>query len=247
MKKTHKGDLIITPENQNNFKDVTEVSGYIDISENAQADFPALQTSGNIYISENAQADFPALQTSGYIYISENAQADFGKILKSKNNIAKFGNRDYKIIHNDNIPFVVENEKTSKGIKIYSGFLKIKLENKKVVIVEKGFVVEKEGFSAHGSTVKTAIGDLQFKIVAERLKKEPITEDTEITVMYYRTVIGACDLGCRDFMDKNNIPYKIENDRTIEENPMKAKDLLPLLEKSNAYGVSKFKELISFK
>ena len=79
------GDLTITKENQNDFKDVTEVTGNIDIRPNATADFPALQTSSYIYISENATADFPALQTSSYIYISENATADFPALQTSGN------------------------------------------------------------------------------------------------------------------------------------------------------------------
>ncbi len=47
-------------------------------------------------------------------------------------------------------------------------------------------------------------------------------------------------------MKQNNIPFRIENDRTIEEKPIKAKDLLPLLEKSNAYGIDRFKKLLNF-
>jgi hypothetical protein len=36
-----------------------------------------------------------------------------------------------------------------------------------------GFVVEKEGFTSHGNTVKKAIQDLKFKVVSETLKKYP--------------------------------------------------------------------------
>lgn len=156
-----------------------------------------------------------------------------------------FNGREYEPVIKDRIIFYVEKVKTSKGIKIYTGFLKIKVIDGKVA-GEPGFIAEKEGYTAHGETLKKAIVDLQFKIVAERLKNEPIQEDTEITVMYYRTVTGACDSGCRDFMDRNGIPYRVDAGRTVEESPMKAKDLLPILEKSDAYGVSKFKSLISW-
>lgn len=61
-----------------------------------------------------------------------------------------------------------------------------------------------------------------------------------------RTITGACDTGCRDFMQRNNIPFKVENDKTVEVNPIKAKDLLPLLEKSNAYGIERFRSLLTF-
>ena len=106
--------------------------------------------------------------------------------------------------------------------------------------------IEKLGFYAHGETPKKAIQDLQFKMVAAKLKNEPINKDTLLTVKYYRTLTGACDLGCRQWMQRNNIPFKIEGKDTVEVKPIKAKDLLPILKKTNAYGFSKFQSLITF-
>ena len=150
----------------------------------------------------------------------------------------------------DGYCFVINAQKTSKGIKIYKGynFLIIKEGN---IDKHECYVAEKENFYAHGGTVKKAIGDLQFKIVADKLRNSPITPETEITVNHYRTVTGACDFGVRDFLTRNNIPFKVENpntssERTVEEKPMKAKDLLPILEKTNAYGLSRFKQLYQF-
>jgi hypothetical protein len=117
---------------------------------------------------------------------------------------------------------------------------------KKINRNEYFFIAKKDGFTAHGQTIEGAIEDLKFKVIAEKLKKDPINKDTEITVMYYRTLTGSCDFGCRDFMQRHNIPFKVEGDKTIEIAPMKAIDLLPLLEKSNAYGVERFKKLITF-
>lgn len=68
--------------------------------------------------------------------------------------------------------------------------------------------------------------------------------DSVKTLPQYIAITGAYELGCKDFMDENNIPYKYEDGRLTEDKPIKAKDLLPLLEKSNAYGLDKFKELI---
>ena len=99
---------------------------------------------------------------------------------------------------------------------------------------------------AHGQTLKQAREDLQFKIISEKLKSEPIEENTLLTVKHYRLITGACDTGVRDFMRTNGIPFKIENGETKEVKPIKAKDLLPILIKNNAYGVEKFKKLIAF-
>lgn len=87
---------------------------------------------------------------------------------------------------------------------------------------------------------------MEFKFISEKLKKEPITENTEFTVKYYRLLTGACDSGCRNWMLNNNIPFKVVGDDTVELKPIKAKELLPILEKSNAYGVERFKSLVTF-
>ena len=111
-------------------------------------------------------------------------------------------------------------------------------------------MAEKDTFTAHGDTIKKAVGDLQFKIVAEKLKHEPINPDTKLTVKYYRLLTGACDFGCRSWMQANGIPFDIVQnngvEETVEKKPMNAKELLPILVKTNAWGVEKFKSLVTF-
>jgi len=212
---------------------VLTTSGYIDLSENAIAEFHVLTTSGNIYLSENAKAEFPVLTTSGYIDLSENA----------KFNHYKTKDVNYKSV--DNSMFVIVSTKDTKGIKIHTGYNVQKIENGKIV-KQDCYVAEKDSFYAHGETAKKAIGDLQFKIVSEKLKNEPILEDTELTVSHYRAITGACELGCKNFMEQNGIPFKVEGGKLIEIKPIKAKDLLPILDRNNAYGIERFKSLIQF-
>lgn len=47
-------------------------------------------------------------------------------------------------------------------------------------------------------------------------------------------------------MDEHDISYKIIEGKTVADGLMKAKDLLPLLKKSNAYGYETFKKLVTF-
>jgi hypothetical protein len=47
-------------------------------------------------------------------------------------------------------------------------------------------------------------------------------------------------------MEENKIPYKIVDGLTVEETSINAEKLLPLLEKSNSFGLGKFNELINF-
>ena len=56
----------------------------------------------------------------------------------------------------------------------------------------------------------------------------------------------ACDVGVRMWMQNNNIPFKVVGEETVEETPIKAKDLLPILEKRKDYGYEKFKSLVTF-
>jgi hypothetical protein len=143
--------------------------------------------------------------------------------------------KEYQVKYIDGSCFVIEAERTSKGIRIYSGYNLLGMDKKKI-LKHNCFVASKDNFYAHGETLKKAISDLQFKVVAEKLKKEPIKADTEITINHYRLITGACEMGVKSWMQQNGI--KVEK--------IKAKDLLPILKNTNAYGLEKFKSLITF-
>ena len=138
--------------------------------------------------------------------------------------------------------FIIENERTSKGVKIYFGYNFKKIYNSGI-IKEVCYVAEKDNFFAHGVDIKTAISDLQFKIVSEKLKNEPITEETIITINYYRLITGACEFGTKSWIKENIKPEKQE---IITAEGILAKDLFDILEKTNAYGFNKFKDLVTF-
>jgi len=226
-----------------------QTSGYISISENAKTSFPVLQTSGYIYIYENAKASFPALQTSGYIYIYENAKASFPALQTSgyisiREN-AKFEHKltkklNYKSV--DNILFVIESSKVVQGITIHTGYNAVRIVNG-LFEQSKCYVAGQGEYYAHGETAKKAIQDLRFKITAKKLKKDPIKEDTIITIQYYRIVTGACEFGVKSWIDSN---FTDKEKTNILKNGISAKELLPILQKSNAYGFDKFKSLITF-
>ncbi|HEY4326365.1 MAG TPA: hypothetical protein VGN20_20440, partial [Mucilaginibacter sp.] len=183
----------------------------------------------------------PALTTAGSYCFSSNPQLTEIKI----------GNTSYQAKDIDGYCFIVETQKTSKGIKIYSGYTFLDMK-KGLINKSIGFAAEKEKFFAHGETIKQAVGDLQFKIVSEKLKSEPINADTEMTVKHYRLITGACNTGCRMWLESNNIPYHYEKDSSgneivVEDMPITAADLKKMFEKSGgAFGYDKFKTLITF-
>ena len=135
--------------------------------------------------------------------------------------------------------FIVNKSRASKGIKIYSGANFNSIKKRKLQKTDC-YVSEKDGFTAHGETVKKSIGDLQFKIIAEKLKNDPIKEDTVISIQYYRIVTGACELGCKEWMRQNKVTKKVESGE------MTAKELFPMLDKTGAYGFGRFRELVDF-
>jgi len=187
------------------------------------------------YCNAATSFDFPLVTAIGnynFRYCNAATSFDFGK---HKLNIACI----------DNEPFVILSSKATKGIKLFTGY-NFKGITDGVINKEDCFIAQKDGFNAHGTTVKKAIGDLNFKIVSERLKKEPITKETLFTVKYYRLITGACDLGVRGFMQKHKIPFTIEGDDTVETKPIKAVELLPILRKDNAYGLDKIENLLQF-
>ncbi|WP_300491940.1 leucine-rich repeat protein, partial [Flavobacterium sp.] len=147
----------------------------------------------------------------------------------------QFGQHRYTVKSVDGLLTIIEKSKTLNEIEIHTGFI-FNDGMDGVPDLSETFLVGKDGFFAHGETVKQAIEDLQFKIIAKKIKKEPIHEDTVITEAYYKTITGACTQGVKQWREQNN----------ITEESFTAKELLPILEKTNAYGIEKFKALITF-
>ena len=232
-------DLIIGIGQCIKFPNLKSIIGNVYVRPNAKFDAPILQTCGYVDVSENAKFDAPVLQTCGNVYVSENAKFD-SKMLKfeikdGNFTYLKFKNKKLYAYKIDGSIFIQESEKTTKGINVRIGYNFLGIDNG-TIIKENCFIASKDNYNAHGKTVKAAISDLQFKIVAEKLKKDPIKKDTIITVQYYRIVTGACEMGCKSWMQQNN----------IKKESYKASELLPLLEKTNAYGLERFKSLITF-
>ncbi len=182
--------------------------------------------------------------TVGGDLLTKNKTKRIGFIIKpiqiNRNFFWKVEGKTYAKIDGIFCEIISEKENNIKGesLKSYSA--------KKVNREDYFFIAKKGNYYSHSKNLKTAFEDLEFKIISEKLKNDPINKDTEFTVKYYRLLTGACDFGCREFMDKHKIPYEIIDGKTKENNSMKAETLLPLLEKSNAYGLEKFKKLITF-
>jgi len=213
------------------------VGGYLDLgSVTSLPDGFNPTVGGDLYLgSVTSLPDGFNPTVGGYLFTKNSRKKIGANVERPKINKNFFWKKNKTYARIDGIFCEILIEKESKGYAIYSA--------KKVNKEEYFFIANKDSFCAHGKDLKTAIKDLEFKIVAEKLKKEPIKKDTVFSIMYYRTLTGACEMGCKSWMQSNNIPL---TDKEGNETTIKAVDLLPLLKKSNAYGYDKFKSLITF-
>jgi len=178
---------------------------------------------GDLIIKKGDSNDYSQITSvDGYLHINSDAKLDapFLKDLK------------WKSI--DGYLFVIESTKVKGDTTIYKGY-NCKNVKDNVIAKDECYVAEQGTFFAHGKTIKKAVEDLQFKVISDKLKKEPINKDTIIDVKYYRLVTGACEMGIQSFIKGNGLKESYT-----------ASELLPILEQSNAYGLSKFKELLTF-
>ena len=192
---------------------------------NYVVDDDKITINGNLYLSSLTSVDKEFLKDttiSGGLDLSSLTSADKEFLKDNVNQLKEGYNKEKGYCYFDGVLGKVLSVKKTRGYTIYT--------------TPFGYVASKDNKTAHGKTIKKAISDLEFKFIAEKLKKEPINKDTVITDSYYRIITGACSQGVSDWKRRNN----------ITKEKIKAKELLPILEKTNAYGLDKFKNLISF-
>ena len=98
------------------------------------------------------------------------------------------------------------------------------------------YIAEKNGYTAHGKTIKEAIEDVEFKRlrnmnIDEHIKR--IKEQGYMTANDYRLITGACRYGTNKFLEENNLTW--EDKKSVE-------DVLKLVK--GEYGYSSFKNFV---
>jgi hypothetical protein len=217
------------------------VGGFLDLLDTAITSLPdGLTVGGSLNLRGAAITSLPdGLTVGGSLYFQGKKTYIGNEVAPVNQNLFwKFKGNKYALI--DGIFCEIKNSRdntTKDGVyTIYEG--------KGIGKNEYFFIVNQGAFYAHGAYLKSAYEDLQFKIVSERLKHDPIKADTIITINHYRAITGACKMGCADWL-KSNFP-DAKKRKDIIENGILAKDILPILKKENAYGLSRFEKLVSF-
>jgi len=146
--------------------------------------------------------------------------------------------KDYrlKLINDENK--LTEGYNKERGYCYFDGILRKVISVKTIgeytiYLTPFDYVVQKGEFTAHAESIENGISDINYKILAKEYK-EKLTLDTILNKELYRLITGACELGTDNWIKNNNIQ--------VEE--ISVRELIPLLEKTKAYGLDQIKSVI---
>ena len=190
------GDLKITKENENDFAELTEVTGSLHVDGSAKLD--ALTTVGGyLHVSGSAKLDAPKLGEGNDPTAKAHCEAALSASLRLRG-----------LVLIDGILSWLLGEKTIGPITAFE----IKIVGK----LTTSFVVKRGDDYSHGETIEKAIEDLRFKIGSRdtsefeawksNLDQEVSFEDA---VAGYRVVTGACEMGVNGFVQSIQMPEKL--------------------------------------
>ena len=184
------------------YSEVEEIKGYLDCEgADTKASFPKLTTVGGYLYCHGAdtKASFPKLKKTAC-----------GNGVANKKVIAAFMRKGFALF--DGILSVIVTKRENKnGSKVY----KLRIVGK----AEISYCIEIDGVFSHGKTIKEARESLLYKI-SDRDKSvyEKWTLDKIITkrqaIESYRVITGACESGCRHFVESVG---KTKRNYTVKE------------------------------
>src|ERR1039458_1277881 len=142
---------------------------YLGLLQSCDKDFLKGTTiNGYLYLSSLQSCDKDFLKgttINGNLYLDSLQSCDKDFLNKNVKQLKTGYNKKKNYCFFDGILSKVESVTEKKGYVIY--------------LTPLGFISQKGDFTAHGITVKKSIQDLEFKIIAEKLKKEPITKENK--------------------------------------------------------------------
>ena len=184
------------------YSEVEEITGYLDCrGADTKASFPKLTTVGGyLYCSgADTKASFPKL-----------TKTECGNSIASRKVISAFMRKGFAFF--DGILSVIICKRENKnGSKVY----KLQIIGK----AEISYCIEIDGVFSHGKTIREARESLLYKI-SDRDKSayEAWTPATTITkrqaIESYRVITGACESGCRYFVESVG---KTKSKYTVQE------------------------------
>jgi hypothetical protein len=203
------GDLTISKGETVETELLAEVSGSVDVRENATFTAPALVKSGYVYVGENATFTAPALaELSGYVDVRENATFTAPALVTIGEVKYATTIMGHEVKVYDKMGCVAVSEKERDGITIR---LCRKASFKDGQLVgDKYFVVSQGQHNAHGESLDEAMADLMYKTASRDVSQyRNMPADTvkppHEWATVYRIVTGACQYGTRAFMKQKGV------------------------------------------
>ena len=232
------GGLYLSNTNITELPDNLTVGGGLDLSNTNITELPDnLTVGGYLYLSYTNITELPDnltvgggldLSNTNIIELPNNLTVDGnvygfnGDRITSIKKVLKGYNKELKYIYFDGILWGnVKSVKKVGNITIYKTPL--------------GYCVVENELSAHGKTLKEAMGDLTFKKLRNKDNSEIVKEikkTGKVNRAQYRAITGACQMGTERFCQQHNI--------TVEE--ISLEDLRKIL--VDDYGAEKFWKLI---
>ena len=206
--------------------------------------FKNVTINGNLYLNSLTTADvglFNGLNLNGSLDLNSLTKAEVGSFngvnLNGYLYLDSLPSKLRAEIRN-NIPKLTKGYNKERGYCFFDGILRKVISVKQlgeytIYLTPFEYVVQKGEYTAHAKTIEKGIEDISFKILAKEYK-ENLTLDTILNKDLYRAITGACELGTNNWIKQNNIQ--------VEE--ISVRELIPLLEKTNAYGLNKIKNLV---
>ena len=212
------GDLELSNTNITELPDNLTVGGWLDLSNTNITKLPDnLTVGGSLDLRNTNITKLPDnLMVEGYIHGTN------GDYISSIRKVLKGYNKELKYIYFDGILW--GNVKSVK-----------KVDNITIYKTPLGYCVVEDELSAHGETLKEAMGDLTFKKLRNTDNSEIIKEiknTGKVNRVQYRAITGACQMGTERFCQQHNI--------TVDE--ISLEDLREIL--IDDYGAEKFWKLI---
>ena len=215
------GWLDLSNTNIAELPDNLTVGGSLDLSNTNITELPEnLTVGGSLDLSNTSITELPENLTVG-----GNAYGFNGDRITSIKKVLKGYNKELKYIYFDGILW--GNVKSVK-----------KVDNITIYKTPLGYCVVEDELSAHGKTLKEAMGDLTFKKLRNTDNSEIVKEikkTGKVNRAQYRAITGACQMGTERFCQQHNI--------TVDE--ISLEDLRKIL--VNDYGAETFWNLIDEK
>ena len=222
-----------------------ENQGSVDLSSlTTMPDGIKFENQGNVYLSSlTTMPDGIKFENQGSVDLNSLTTMPDGIKFENQGNVylrsldnqtITYQNKKLLIRVIDSYTMLIQNSKQKDAFTIYNTLY---FKGGDLKDLPKCYIAERDGYFAHGKTIKQAISDCNFKYLQNNSDISDIVatikENQTVTREEYRLITGACGMGVSQFCKDNDISDEVENlplDRVLKLT-------------ANSYGGEKMRDL----